>query len=305
MAFFPDTERRNEKSRGIDTLPVDPMLRVINDEDKTVAQAVEAKIPEIARAVEAAERAVRNGGRVIYLGCGTSGRLGVLDASECPPTYGVEPGLFLGIIAGGDRALRNSIEGAEDNRELAVQDLEAAKLCGGDFLVGLAASGRTPYVLSGLDFARSLGCATALISCSKFPEGQNPADILISLETGPEVITGSTRMKAGTAQKLVLNMISTGTMIRLGKVYGNLMVDLRPSNQKLLDRAWRIIDETTGCGYEAAREFFARGDNNVKHAILIAELGVDSQEAAALLRSHGGRIGAVLEEKNHGSQERN
>jgi N-acetylmuramic acid 6-phosphate etherase len=305
MRFFPDTEKRNERSRSIDTLSIDEMLRVINDEDKTVAAAVDAKIPEIARAVEAAERAIRSGGRVIYLGCGTSGRLGVLDASECPPTYGVEPGLFLGIIAGGDRALRNSIEGAEDDVELAARDLEAVKLSGNDFLTGIAASGRTPYVLGGLAFAKSLGCTTAFISCSKSPEGPQPADILISLETGPEVITGSTRMKAGTAQKMVLNMISTGTMIRLGKVYGNLMVDLRPSNRKLIDRACRIIDETTGCGYEAAQVFFARADNSVKHAILIAELGVDRQEADALLRNHGGRIGAVLTEKRYGDSKRN
>jgi N-acetylmuramic acid 6-phosphate etherase len=296
MSFFPDTEKRNERSRSIDTLPIDEMLRVINDEDRTVAAAVEAKIPDIARAVEAAEGAIRGGGRVVYLGCGTSGRLGVLDASECPPTYGVEPGLFLGIIAGGDRALRDSVEGAEDDAELAVRDLEAAKLSGGDFLVGIAASGRTPYVLGGLEFAKSLGCATAFISCAKF-SGAPPADILISLETGPEVITGSTRMKAGTAQKMVLNMISTGTMIRLGKVYGNLMVDLRPSNQKLIDRACRIIAEAAGCDYEAARIFFARADNNVKQAIIIAKLGVDRRNAAALLQVHGGRISAVLAEK--------
>ena len=245
MGFFPDTEKRNERSRGIDTMSVDEMLRVINAEDKTIAAAVEARIPDIGRAVEAAERAIRGGGRVIYLGCGTSGRLGVLDASECPPTYGVEPGLFLGIIAGGDKALRDSVEGAEDSAELAVRDLEAAKLRRTDFLAGIAASGQTPYVLGGLEFAKSLGCATAFISCAKFP-GEPPADIMISLETGPEVITGSTRMKAGTAQKMVLNMISTGTMIRLGKVYGNLMVDLRPSNRKLVDRACQIIAEAAG-----------------------------------------------------------
>jgi N-acetylmuramic acid 6-phosphate etherase len=294
VGTLPDTERRNRRSEHIDELPVEAMLRVINGEDAGVAGKVAAEIPHIARAVEAAERALRAGGRVVYIGCGTSGRLGVLDAAECPPTYGVAPGLFVGLIAGGDTALRHSVEGAEDDGPKGEQDLARLAPTPKDFVVGLAASGRTPYVLAALAFAQKAGAATALITCAKIAPPPPCADILIAVDTGAEIITGSTRMKAGTAQKMVLNMISTGAMVRLGKVFGNLMVDLRPTNAKLVDRACRIIMEVTGCPYPEAQEALTGAEGSVKPAILALRLGVDSQQAQSLLAACGGRLGEAL-----------
>lgn len=292
---LPNTEKRNPNSRAIDTMPIQDMMRVINDEDKSVALSVELELAQIAKAVEAAETALRAGGRIIYIGCGTSGRLGVLDASECPPTYGVSPELVVGIIAGGDTALRKSIEGAEDSTTLSVEDLQKANISAKDFVVGITASGKAPYVLSGLEYARQLGSKTALISCSNTLCDLAPADIAIAVDTGPEVITGSTRMKAGTAQKMILNMISTGVMIRMGKVLGNLMVDVQPSNEKLLDRATRIIVETTGCSYDEAETLLQQSERSVKTAIVMKRLGVSKDDAQRLLANHGGIIQKALD----------
>lgn len=293
--FLPDTEKRNENSENIDTLPVRDMLRVINDEDKTIAFAVEREIGQIAKAVEAGEAALRGGGRMIYIGCGTSGRLGVLDASECPPTYGVDPDLVLGIIAGGDAALRKSVEGAEDSLSMPVQDLKRVSVCEKDLVVGISASGKAPYVLSGLRFARELGAKTVLIACAQNRLDLRAADIIIAVNTGAEAITGSTRMKAGTAQKMILNMLSTGVMIRMGKVHGNLMVDVQPSNEKLMDRAARIIAETTGLDYGEAGEALKKSGDSVKCAIVMHKLTVDRTKAEKLLLSHGGVIQRVLD----------
>jgi N-acetylmuramic acid 6-phosphate etherase len=292
--YMPDTERRNDASRRIDELDTAGMLRVINDEDKKVAAAVEREIPSIALAVEAAERAIRGGGRVVYIGCGTSGRLGVLDASECPPTYNVPAGWFTGIIAGGAPALVKSSEGLEDRPELGEEDLIAVGFSADDMLVGLAASGRTPYVIGGLRYARGLGAVTACVVCGAGSPMADIADITIAVETGPEVITGSTRMKAGTAQKMVLNMISTGTMIRLGKVYGNLMVDLRPTNDKLVGRARRIIGDITGCDGERADLALAEAGGSLKAAAVMLTRGVGLPAAEALLAKHGGRLKEAL-----------
>ena len=294
--YVPDTERRNEASRGIDELDTAGMLRVINNEDKKIAAAVEMEIPNISLAVEAAERVIRGGGRVIYMGCGTSGRLGVLDASECPPTYNAPSDWFMGIIAGGPPALVKSSEGLEDRPEHGAEDLTAVGFSPKDMLIGLAASGRTPYVIGGLRYARGLGAVTACVVCSADSPMEELADIAIAVETGPEVITGSTRMKAGTAQKLVLNMISTGTMIRLGKVYGNLMADLRPTNDKLIGRARRIICDITGCGEEQAALALAAAGNNLKAAAIMLARGADLPEAEALLEKYGGRLKKALAE---------
>jgi len=297
-SFLPDTEKRNAKSKAIDALPIMDVMKVINDEDKTVAFAVEKELGQITEAAEAGETALRGGGRILYMGCGTSGRLGVLDASECPPTYGVSPDLVIGIIAGGDTALRKSIEGAEDSTAASAEDLKKAGVNEKDFVIGISASGKAPYVLSGLRYARQIGAKTALISCSKKLLDPGAADIVIAVDTGPEVVTGSTRMKAGTAQKMILNMISTGVMIRLGKVFGNLMVDVWPSNEKLMDRAKRIIVDTTGCPYEEAEKTLKKAGFSVKTAIVMIKLAVSREEAEQLLAEHGGLIKNTLKSGN-------
>ena len=262
-----ETEQPNENSRNIDIMPTEEILHVINEEDKKVAYAVEKAIPAISLLVEEAHRRMREGGRVIYIGAGTSGRLGVLDASECPPTYGVDPSLIQGIIAGGPTALTRSQEGAEDDMELACRDLKRAGLTAADTVVGLAASGRTPYVIGGLDYAESVGAYTGAISCVHGAEISRHARAKIEAVVGPEVITGSTRMKSGTAQKLILNMISTALMIQYGKVYKNLMVDVQPTNQKLIERAKQIISSSSGCGYEEASRYLEESGQHVKIAI--------------------------------------
>ena len=293
--YVPDTERRNAASMNIDELDAAGILGVINGGDRTVADAVGREIPYIAQAVEAAVHTIRGGGRVIYLGCGTSGRLGVLDASECPPTYNVPGDWFMGIIAGGPGALVKSSEEMEDHPEYGMADLKAVGFSAADLLIGLAASGRTPYVIGGLRYAREQGARTVCVVCSKGSPMAGISDIAIAVDTGPEAITGSTRMKAGTAQKMVLNMISTGTMVRLGKVYGNLMVDLRPSNDKLVERAARIIHEITGCTEEEARRALGDAGNNVKAAAVMLSLDVDLPAAETLLAQHGGQLKKALQ----------
>jgi N-acetylmuramic acid 6-phosphate etherase len=271
------TEQRNPASANIDALPTEEVLRIINEEDQKVAPAVAAVIPQIARAVDGIAERLRGGGRLFYIGAGTSGRLGVLDASECPPTFNVPPDLVQGIIAGGEAALVRSSEASEDDPEAGAGDLMARGFGRKDALVGIAASGRTPYVLGAIREARGMGALTVGISCTPDSELSRQAEIAITPLVGPEIITGSTRMKAGTATKLVLNMISTAVMIRLGHVYGNLMVNVQPTNEKLRDRARRIIAEAAGLDYNAAAHWLERAGNNVRAAIEMARASKGEQ----------------------------
>lgn len=289
------TEARNPASTGIDALSTQDMLAVINAADKQVADAVERELPNIAAAVDGAVERIGRGGRLFYTGAGTSGRLGVLDASECPPTFNTPPELVQGIIAGGDGALRKSIEKAEDDPKQGEEDLRARGFGESDTLVGIAASGRTPYVLGALAYARSLGALTVGLSCTPHSEVAAASEIAITPLAGPEVVTGSTRMRAGTATKLVLNMLSTGIMIRLGYVYGNLMVNVQPTNGKLIDRARRIIAQIAGVSYEEAGRLLAEG-GSVRTAILISKKGLSREKAEALLARAGGRLRDALAE---------
>jgi N-acetylmuramic acid 6-phosphate etherase len=296
------TESRNPASEHLDELSTLDMLRVINDADATVAGAVRAELPNIARAVDEIAARFRRGGRLFYIGAGTSGRLGVLDASECPPTFSVPPELVQGFIAGGDRALRLSSEHSEDSAELGAQDLAAAGFAAGsngkdgdaDTLVGIAASGRTPYVLGAMEYAKQRGALTVGLSCVPGSVLAQAAEIAITPATGPEVLTGSTRMKAGTATKLVLNMLSTGVMVRTGTTFGNLMVNVRPTNAKLVDRAERIIAAATGVDQARAAELLKDSGNEVKTAILMERLRVDADEARAKLAAANGVLSRAL-----------
>lgn len=284
------TEKRNSATMDLDQMSPLEIATVMNQEDRKVPLAIEQALPQIAETIEAVENAFRQGGRLFYIGAGTSGRLGVLDASECPPTFGVDAGMVVGLIAGGDHALRFPIEGAEDSRELCVEDLKARELCSKDVLVGIAASGRTPYVLGGLEYAKSLGCKTAAIACNKGSAVGAAADIAIEVEVGPEVLTGSTRLKSGTAQKLIVNMISTGAMVRIGKAYHNLMVDVVQSNAKLQVRAENIVMEATGVEREQARATIDAADGKVKTAITMILANCGKDEALALLEKANGRV---------------
>jgi N-acetylmuramic acid 6-phosphate etherase len=289
------TERRNPRTASIDIASPLEMVDLINAEDATIAAAVHSQREEIARAIEVAEATFRRGGRLFYIGAGTSGRLGVLDASEMPPTYGTDPDMVQGIIAGGYAALTRSQEGAEDRLEGAVEDLERHGVHRGDFLIGIAASGTTPYVRRALAHARTLGAATALVACSPPPEeARRHADILIVAVTGPEVVTGSTRMKAGTATKLILNTITTGAMIRIGKTFGNLMVDLRATNDKLVDRSARIVMEIAGLDRPAANKVIQAAGGSVKTAIVMSLLGLTREQAERELADKGGVIRRVI-----------
>ncbi|ELQ6143073.1 N-acetylmuramic acid 6-phosphate etherase [Cronobacter sakazakii] len=289
------SETRNPDTLDLDALPTLEMLRRFNEEDKRVAYAVSETLPEVAKAVDAAAAALTCGGRLIYMGAGTSGRLGVLDASECPPTFGVPHGVVVGLIAGGPGALLKAVEGAEDNAQLGEGDLKAIGLNARDMVVGLAASGRTPYVIGGLKYARALGCATAAISCNPGSPIAEAAEIAISPVVGPEALTGSTRLKSGTAQKLVLNMISTGAMVKCGKVYQNLMVDMKATNVKLVDRACRMVMEATGVTREEAEAVLTQTEYEVKPAILMVLTGLDAQAAHARLAAHNGFLRAALQ----------
>ncbi|HCX85855.1 MAG TPA: N-acetylmuramic acid 6-phosphate etherase [Micrococcales bacterium] len=284
------TERRNERTLALDTMPVPDLLRAMNDEDHRVPDAVRRAIPRIAQAVERVAAALQDGGRLVYLGAGTSGRLGVLDAVECPPTFGTDPGLVVGLIAGGERAFVRAVEGAEDDPGLAATELDAIGLSRHDAVVGIAASGRTPYVIGGLDHARSVGAATISLACNRGAEISDHAEVAIEVDNGPEVLTGSTRLKAGTSQKLVLNMISTAAMVRIGKVYGNLMVDVRPTNEKLRARAERIVLDATGCTPEQAHDAYLAADGHAKTAIVMILAEVGATEARARLRSARGFV---------------
>ncbi|MGP6378792.1 N-acetylmuramic acid 6-phosphate etherase [Yersinia bercovieri] len=288
------SESRNPATMELDKLSTLAMLTCINDEDCKVPQAIRLVLPAIAQAVELAAEALKQGGRLIYLGAGTSGRLGVLDASECPPTFGVPHGMVIGLIAGGPGALLKAVEGAEDDMALGAQDLQDLNLTATDMVVGLAASGRTPYVIGALRYARQLGCPTAAISCNPDSPIAQEAQVAISPVVGPEALTGSTRMKSGTAQKLVLNMLSTGAMIKLGKVYQNLMVDVKATNVKLVDRACRIVVEATGASRAEAENALSQTEFEVKPAILMILKGVSAGQARQDLQQHHGYLRAAL-----------
>ena len=290
------TEAVNPASANIDQLSPLEIVQLMNHEDAKVAEAVGREAGAIARAIERIAEQMRGGGRLIYLGAGTSGRLGVLDAAECPPTFRTPPDLVIGLIAGGRDALVRSAEGKEDHPEFGRADLGAIELSAQDAVVGIATSGRTPYVIGGLDYAQTTGAATIGISCNEDPELAAVCQILIAPVVGPEVISGSTRLKAGTATKMVLNMLSTGTMVLLGKTYGNLMVDLRATNSKLQDRAIRIVRRLTGCDDREAARLLEAADGEVKTALVCRLRGTTPDEARRLLRAAGGHLRHVLED---------
>ena len=288
------TEQRNLNSMHVDSLSALEIVQLMNQEDKQVPLAIEKCLPQIAQAVECIVAAFQQGGRLVYIGAGTSGRLGVLDASECPPTFGVSPEMVKGIIAGGERALRHPIEGAEDSKTHAVVDLQTIHFSSKDVLVGIAASGRTPYVIGALEYAKSLGSVTVSIASNPNSAMANIVDIAIDTVVGPEVLTGSSRLKSGTAQKLVLNMLTTASMILMGKCYQNLMVDVQASNEKLKARAIRIVMQATDCDKALAEETLKQADQNAKLAIMMILSGLDRAQAEALLEKHQGKLQLAL-----------
>ena len=288
------TEQRNPNSMHVDSLSALEIVQLMNEEDKQVPLAIEKCLPQIAQAVECIVDAFQQDGRLVYIGAGTSGRLGVLDASECPPTFGVSPEMVKGIIAGGERALRHPIEGAEDSKAQAVVDLQTIHFSSKDVLVGIAASGRTPYVIGALEYAKSLGSVTVSIASNSNSAMANIVDIAIDTVVGPEVLTGSSRLKSGTAQKLVLNMLTTASMILMGKCYQNLMVDVQASNEKLKARAIRIVMQATDCDKAIAEETLKQADQNAKLAIMMILSGLDRSQAEALLEKHQGKLQLTL-----------
>jgi N-acetylmuramic acid 6-phosphate etherase len=301
------TEARNPATTDLDAMSTLDMLRVMNEEDARVSLAVRAELAQIAKAVDAVAERFRRGGRLFYMGAGTSGRLGVLDASECPPTFSVEADLVQGLIAGGDRALRLSSEHSEDSREEGAHDLQAVGFGAAgrpDTLVGIAASGRTPYVLGAMAHAKSVGGLTVGLSCVPGSALAQVAEIAITPATGPEVLTGSTRLKAGTATKLVLNMLSTGVMVRTGATFGNLMVNVRPTNAKLVDRAERMLAEITGCDRGEAASLLAQGGMQVKVAVVMQQLGLGRSDAEKRLQEAHGVLRRALAQVSPGVEPR-
>jgi len=288
------TERRNPRTVDIDLFPTERVLKVINAEDATVAAAVAAAIPDVSKLVDAGIEAIRSGGHVIYAGAGTSGRIAVVDAAEIPPTFGAAPEWIQAVIAGGTKAFTKAVEGSEDEYDRAAADLKARKLTKNDLVIGIAATGTTPYTRGALEYAKSKGAKTAAVVCGENTPMSTLADITVYVAVGPEVITGSTRMKAGTATKLVLNMITTGAMIRLGKTFGNLMVDLRATNRKLEDRSERILIEVCGIDRDKARALLDEADGRVKLAIVMHHLGVGREEAERKLDENGGVVRRVI-----------
>lgn len=289
------SEERNPRTMGIDLMSTPEIVATINGEDRLVPEAVGKTLPQVAQAVDRIVEAFGKGGRLVYIGAGTSGRLGVLDASECPPTFGVPPTMVVGVIAGGLGALVSAVEGAEDSAEGGAADLRAIDLTNRDVVVGIAVSGRTPYVIGALNYAKSLGAVTVGLTCNPASVIAGMADISIAPLVGPEVVTGSTRLKSGTAQKLVLNMLSTASMIRIGKTYQNLMVDVRTSNEKLLARAVRIVMQATDCPEQVAEDALERTGNDVKLAILTILTGQNVEEARAAMAGAGGFLRRALE----------
>ncbi|MEH0978317.1 N-acetylmuramic acid 6-phosphate etherase [Bacillus mobilis] len=288
------TEHRNEKTMNLDEMSIKEVLQSMNEEDRTVALAVENEIEEIEKVVQIVIKSFEDEGRLIYIGAGTSGRLGILDAVECPPTFGTDDKMVQGFIAGGLKAFTKAVEGAEDREELAEEDLKSIGLNEKDTVIGIAASGRTPYVIGGLKYAHSVGASTASVSCNKNAEISKYAKLNVEVETGAEILTGSTRLKAGTAQKLVLNMISTASMIGVGKVYKNLMVDVQSTNKKLVERSKRIIVEATGVSYEVAAEYYEKAERNVKAAIVMVLLQCEHGEALKKLKEAKGFVKKAL-----------
>ena len=289
------TEQQNLQSSQIDSMSINDILKTINREDQNIAIAVQATLPDIGKTVELTVNSIQKGGRVFYVGAGTSGRLGVLDASEIPPTFSAPKGLFIGVIAGGENALRNSVEGAEDRSEEAIIDLEQYELNENDTLVGISCSGAANYVVSALDHAKANGAKTVYLVTNPDPFKITEVDVIINAVTGPEVVTGSTRMKAGTATKLILNMISTATMIKLGKVYGNLMVDLMAVNDKLVDRGTRIIEQLTDLDYDGAQLKLFEAEKSVKTAIVMEKLNCTLNEAREKLDNAGGFLRKLID----------
>lgn len=296
------TEAVNPASSRIDELDAAGIVAVMNAEDAEVAVAVGRESAAIARAIEVIADRFRSGGRLVYIGAGTSGRLGVLDASECPPTFGTPPEMVVGLIAGGPQALTRAVEGAEDSRELAAADLAAINLSARDVLVGIATSGRTPYVLGGLAHARSVGAVAIGFACNDNSELEAVAELMIVPRVGPEIVTGSTRLKAGTATKMVLNMLTTGAMIRIGKTYGNLMVDLRATNTKLVARTRRIVAMLTGVSEDEAERLVAAADGELKTAVVAQKRGVSSVEARRLLAAADGHLRRAIGGDGHGDR---
>lgn len=289
-----ETEARNPQTMGLDTMTPLEVAEAMNREDAAAIEAVRAVLPKVATAIEWATDALASHGRIVYVGAGTSGRLGVLDAVECPPTFGVSPDVVVGLIAGGERALVEAVEGAEDNEALGASDLEGIKLSERDLVVGLSASGRTPYVVGALRRAAEVGCRTVAIACSADSPISSVADLAIEVATGPEVVTGSTRLKAGTAQKTILNMISTGAMVGRGKIYQNLMVDVQQTNEKLVSRARSIVMSSTGCSEEVAASALVQAGGSAKIAIVMVARECDASEAKGLLEGSGGKVRPVL-----------
>ena len=286
------TETRNEKTLNIDLLSTREIIEIMNEEDLKVVEAIKGALPAIDALIKETIKAYKNGGRIIYIGAGTSGRLGLMDAVEVVPTFNSDR--FVGLIAGGDNAFVKAVEGAEDSKELCVNDLKNLDLNEKDFVIGIAASGRTPYVIGGLDYARQIGSKTGCVCCNVNTEIAKHCDYPIELTAGPEVLTGSTRLKSGTCQKIILNMISTATMIGVGKVYGNLMVDVKATNEKLVERCRRIVMEATGCDHDKADAVLNETGNNCKQAIIMILLGIDKDEASARLAKADGFIREAL-----------
>ena len=293
------TETRNPDTTDLDTMSALEIVEKMNKQDEKVPKAINKVLPEIAKVCEGVAQTFENSGRLIYIGAGTSGRLGVLDASECPPTFGVSPDMVVGLIAGGDYALRKPVENAEDNEQLAIDDLKNINLNSKDYLIGIAASGRTPYVISGINYAKSLGCKTAAVACNKNSEIGKAADIAIDVEVGPEVVTGSTRLSSGSAQKMVLNMITTASMILIGKAYKNLMVDVMISNEKLRKRAVNIVKEATCVDDETAKVTLEKADGSCKLAITSILTSTDIETSKKLIEQAKGHIRKAIELANN------
>lgn len=289
------TEKRNPNTMHLDQMSVGQVLELMNKEDRQVPEAIAEALGQIEAAVETIIQSLKAGGRLIYFGAGTSGRLGVLDAAECVPTFGVSPDLVVGLIAGGDKAMVEAVEGAEDSLTLAEEDFKKLKLNANDTVVGIAASGRTPYVIGGLQYAQSIGAKTVSIACNQQAKISGFAQIPIEVDCGPEVLTGSTRLKAGTAQKLILNMLSTVSMIGIGKVYQNLMVDVQATNEKLEERSKRIIMAATECSYEEAASYFEAANHKVKVAIVMILTNLDATEASQKINAANGFVNQVLQ----------
>ncbi|EFV78431.1 N-acetylmuramic acid 6-phosphate etherase [Cytobacillus firmus] len=291
-----NTEQRNPKTMEVDLMTTEEIITIINQEDTIVPNAIAREIPHIVKVVDEITDSFKKGGRLIYVGAGTSGRLGIIDASECPPTYGTDPEMVVGIIAGGKEAMTEAVEGAEDDSEQGRQDVADIQLSDKDVLVGIAASGRTPYTIGALQYGNEVGAVTVAVACTKDSEMGRIAKYTIAPITGPEVVTGSTRMKAGTAQKLVLNMLTTASMIKLGKVYGNLMVDVQMTNEKLFKRAENIVKMATGASDEEAQAALKEQNHNTKAAILQILTGLKGEAAARLLKKHNGYLREAIAE---------